>query len=137
MVFIDILQTINSIFIFLLSLGRQSMHDLFPHTLESISSTLQSMHIHRDQSYVSKISTNRPSPPAAHLPRIMKIPLKDKFTFPTRFVRLEFNHSTVHYYSEIDTILLCGRIFPVESIPSSSTVCHPSLSCRLTIYILL
>lgn len=51
------------------------------------------------------------SPPAAHLPRIAKIPLGKKFDFPIRFVRLEFDHRTADYYIEIDTICLSTEKF--------------------------
>jgi len=47
------------------------------------------------------------------LPRILKIPLKDKISFPTRHIRLEFDHATANYYIEIDTIKLYGHISPL------------------------
>ncbi|CAF5007130.1 unnamed protein product, partial [Rotaria socialis] len=54
--------------------------------------------------------TLHPYPPAARMPRIVKIPLKNKVPFPTRHIRLEFDHSTTNYYIEIDTIKLCGDL---------------------------
>lgn len=63
----------------------------------------------------------------------MKISLEKKVSFPTRLIRLEFDHSTVDYYSEIDTVTLCGtmasdpstlieipRMIILEEEPSSS-----------------
>ncbi len=103
---------------------------MFPNHINTNSSGLQSLY---SAEQISKIYTHHTYPPAARLPRIVKIPLKNKFSFPTRLIRLEFDHSTVNYYSEIDTVILCGRISPPDSIltedtksmsPSSSTVSH-------------
>lgn len=106
---------------------------MFPNHINTNSSGLQSVYSAVDNQQISKIYTDHTYPPAARLPRIVKIPLKNKFSFPTRLIRLEFDHSTVNYYSEIDTVILCGRISPPDSIltedtksmsPSSSTVSH-------------
>jgi len=61
-----------------------------------------------------------------------KTPPKKKFSFPIRLIRLEFDHSTANYYSEIDTVILYGKISSnnsilnedLQEIPSSPTVCH-------------
>jgi hypothetical protein len=58
----------------------------------------------------------------------MKISLENKFSFPTRFIRLEFDHSTVNYYSEIDTVTLSGRIL------SNDSSTHEDLNIRSISY---
>ncbi|CAF3365740.1 unnamed protein product [Rotaria sp. Silwood1] len=90
--------------------GHQSMNDIFPNHINTNSSVLQSLHLNTNNKQILNIDTHHTFPPAARLPRIVKISLKDKFSFPTRFIRLEFDHSTVNYYSEIDTIILYGKI---------------------------
>lgn len=99
------------------------MNDLFPNNVISNSSITDSLNLYTHHVY----------PPAARLPRIVKIPLKAKVSFPIRFIRLEFDHSTVTYYSEIDTVILNGKTVPHDSIvnenneqqaTSSSTVRH-------------
>ena len=67
-----------------------------------------------DQKLVSNIHTNHPYPPAARFPRILKIPLENKVSFPTKYIRLEFDHCTTNYYIEIDTIELCGHLSPLN-----------------------
>ncbi|CAF4683555.1 unnamed protein product [Rotaria sp. Silwood1] len=90
--------------------GHQSMNDIFPNHINTNSSVLQPLHLNTNNKQILNIDTHHTFPPAARLPRIVKISLKDKFSFPTRFIRLEFDHSTVNYYSEIDTIILYGKI---------------------------
>jgi hypothetical protein len=105
-------------------LGRQTMNDLFPHS--NSSSVVQSSDFNINQKEISKIYTHHNYPPAARLPRIMKISLEKKFSFPTRFIRLEFDHSTVNYYSEIDTVSLSGRILSNDSISHEDLNVLPS-----------
>ncbi|CAF1191928.1 unnamed protein product [Rotaria sordida] len=90
--------------------GRQQMNDLFPNHVNTATSALQSLHLNTDHEQISKIYTHHTYPPAARFPRILKIPLIDKVSFPTRHIRLEFDHCTANYYIEIDTITLCGQI---------------------------
>ncbi|CAM4754364.1 unnamed protein product [Rotaria magnacalcarata] len=92
--------------------GLQSRNDLFPDHIKTDSSVLQSLD--------SNTYTRHTCPPAARLPRIVKISLKDKISFPTRLVRLEFDHSTASYYSEIDTVILSGKILPTDSVLNES-----------------
>ncbi|UJR27898.1 hypothetical protein I4U23_009160 [Adineta vaga] len=101
--------------------GRQTFDDLFPnHHLNSDSNM--------NSNQTSNIHTYHTCPPAARLPRIVKISLINKFSFPTRFIRLQFDHSTVNYYSEIDTVILYGKTSPTnsnnitENIKSSSSI---------------
>ncbi len=101
------------------------MNDLFPNHLNMNSSGLHSLQLNTDQKEISKISTHHTYPPAARLPRIMKISLENKFSFPTRLVRLEFDHSTVNYYSEIDTVILCGKLSSNNSIFTEDTTPIP------------
>ncbi|CAF1085061.1 unnamed protein product [Adineta steineri] len=109
--------------------GRQTIDDLFPDHINT-DSIVPSLRLNTDNRQKSKFHTHHTNPPAARLPRIVKIPLKDKFTFPTRLIRLEFDHSTANYYSEIDTVVLHGKISPTNSIviedtqhiPSSTTI---------------
>ena len=82
------------------------MNDLFP----NCDITNQSSDFDRMKKDVSKIHTRHSYPPAARLPRIVKISLEKKVPFPTRLIRLEFDHSTMDYYSEIDTVILCGTM---------------------------
>ena len=84
-------------------LGRQTINDLFPGHSSSVNSTINSKQM-------SKICTYHTCPPAARLPRIVKISLENRVPFPTRLIRLEFDHSTVNYYSEIDTVILYEKI---------------------------
>ncbi|CAF2779984.1 unnamed protein product [Rotaria sp. Silwood2] len=98
------------------------MNDLFPYHINTVTSALQSLNLNTDHEQISKIYTRHTFPPAARIPRILKIPLTNKFPFPTRHIRLEFDHCTANYYIEIDTISLCGQIlnsnqsFPTEII---------------------
>ncbi|CAF1282903.1 unnamed protein product [Rotaria sordida] len=101
---------------FFIENGRQSMKDLFPNHIITKSSILHSSRLNTDNKQILNIHTRHRYPPAACLPRIVKIPLKDKFSFPTRFIRLEFDHSTVNYYSEIDTVILYGKTLLNNSI---------------------
>ncbi|CAF2506958.1 unnamed protein product [Rotaria sp. Silwood2] len=101
---------------FFIENGHQSMNDLFPNHINTNSSVLNSLHLNTDNQQILNIHTHHTYPPAARLPRIVKIPLKDKFSFRTRFIRLEFDHSTASYYSEIDTVILYGKILPTNSI---------------------
>jgi len=89
------------------------MNDLFPMNLSSIH---HSLNLNTDKNQLSKIYTHHTYPPAARLPRIVKISLEKKFSFSTRLIRLEFDHSTVNYYSEIDTVILYGKISSQNSI---------------------
>ena len=84
------------------------MKDLFPNHVDAVTSQLQSLDLNTDQEQIERIHTYHTYPPAARLPRILKIPLKYKISFPTRFIRLEFDHCTANYYIEIDSIKLCG-----------------------------
>ncbi|CAK1580074.1 unnamed protein product [Parnassius mnemosyne] len=45
---------------------------------------------------------------AGDMPRIFSPPIK-QINFPTRILRLEFNHRLLPYYTELDAILLRGR----------------------------
>jgi hypothetical protein len=90
------------------------MKDLFPNHVSTATSALHSLHLNTDNKQISKIHTHHTYPPAARFPRILKIPLKNKVFFPTRHIRLEFDHSTTNYYIEIDTIKLCGRISTLD-----------------------
>ncbi|CAF3611887.1 unnamed protein product [Rotaria socialis] len=92
--------------------GLQSTNDLFPDHIKTDSSVLQTLNLNA--------YTRHTCPPAARLPRIVKISLKDKISFPTRLIRLEFDHSTVSYYSEIDTVILSGKILPTDSVLNES-----------------
>jgi hypothetical protein len=94
-------------------LGHQTINDLHPNHINTV---LHSLHINTDNEQISRISTHHTNPPAARLPRIVKIPLKNKISFPTRLIRLEFDHSTVNYYSEIDTVILSGQTSPTNFI---------------------
>jgi hypothetical protein len=85
------------------------MHDLFPNHVNGTTSALHSVHLTTDHEQISKIHTRHTYPPAARFSRILKIPLKNKISFPTRHIRLEFDHSTANYYIEIDTIILSGQ----------------------------
>ncbi|CAF3635009.1 unnamed protein product [Adineta steineri] len=102
--------------------GLQQMHDLFPDHINSATASLNSLHLNTDNEQISKIYTRHTYPPAARIPRILKIPLKNKVPFPTRHIRLEFDHCTANYYIEIDTIILSGytsnlnQILPTETI---------------------
>lgn len=73
-------------------------------------SALQTTHSKIDLEQISQIHTYHTYPPAARLPRIVKISLENKVSFPTRLIRLEFDHSTANYYSEIDTVMLYGKL---------------------------
>jgi hypothetical protein len=85
------------------------MNDLFRNHVDTITAAVHSLHVNSDHEQISNIYTHHTYPAAARLPRIVKIPLKNKCSFPTRYIRLEFDHTTVGYYIEIDTILLCGQ----------------------------
>lgn len=85
------------------------MNDLFPNHINTVTSALYSLNLNTDHEQISKINTRHTYPPAARLPRILKIPLENKISFPTRHIRLEFDHCTANYYIEIDTIKLCGQ----------------------------
>ncbi|CAF1487854.1 unnamed protein product [Adineta ricciae] len=97
--------------------GRQQMHDIFPQHVDVVTSALQSLQLNTDHTGISKIYTRHTYPPAARIPRITKIPLKGKVPFPTRHVRLEFDHCTANYYIEIDTIMLTGQRLKDHSTP--------------------
>lgn len=97
------------------------MTDLFPNHIDATISAFHSLSLNTDHEQVSKIHTRHPYPPAARLPRIVKIPLKNKLSFPTRYFRLEFDHCTTNYYIEIDTIKLCGTFSNADqSLPRVS-----------------
>ena len=87
-------------------LGRQLISDLFPDDSENVSEQLNLIHINADRQTYPQIYTQHSYPAAARLPRILRIPLKDKISFPTRRFRCEFDHKCVDYYIEIDTITL-------------------------------
>jgi hypothetical protein len=97
------------------------MNDLFPNHINTNSSKLHSLHLNTDIKQISKIYTHHTYPAAARLPRIVKISLENKFSFSTRLIRLEFDHSTVNYYSEIDTIILYGKNSSTTSILNEDT----------------
>ncbi|CAF0824780.1 unnamed protein product [Adineta ricciae] len=99
--------------------GRQIFDDLFPNHVPPNNST--------NVKHISGVYTHHTCPPASRIPRIVKISLKNKFSFPTRFIRLQFDHSTVNYYSEIDTVILYGRTSPSDS-SSLSNIESTSLS---------
>ena len=106
-------------------LGRQQMLDLFPDHVNTTTSALDSLQLNTDHQLISKIHTKHSYPPAARFARILKIPLEKKISFPTRHIRLEFDHCTANYYIEIDTIKLCGRLSPSDTpIP----VINPTVS---------
>jgi F-box/leucine-rich repeat protein 4 len=86
------------------------MNDLFPDHVNTAVSAFHSLHLNTDHKQISKIYTHHTYPPAARFSRILKIPLENKVSFPTRHIRLEFDHCTANYYIEIDTITLCGQI---------------------------
>ena len=100
--------------------------DVFPDVTEPIVSDQTTA----EHDYMSKISTKHTYPAASHIPRIVKIPLENRIPFCTRLFRLEFDHSTVQYYAEIDTVILCGststsltkQTEPTEVELDSSTV---------------
>ncbi|CAF3762746.1 unnamed protein product [Rotaria socialis] len=103
-------------------LGRQQISDIFPNNINATTSALRSLHLNTDHEQVSKIYTLHPYPPAARMPRIVKIPLKNKVPFPTRHIRLEFDHSTTNYYIEIDTIKLCGDLLNTNQSAPAQTI---------------
>ena len=92
--------------------GKQRMDDLFPDNTNAITSAMRCLRLNADLSRLPHIPTRHTYPAAARLPRIMHIPLANKVSFPTRHVRLEFDHSTVDYYIEIDTVLLSSQVSP-------------------------
>ncbi|CAF5061980.1 unnamed protein product [Rotaria sp. Silwood1] len=94
------------------------MNDLFPNHINTTTSALQSLHLNTDYEQISKIYTHHTYPPAAYFPRILKIPLINKISFPRQHIRLEFDHCTANYYIEIDTISLCGQNLNIsQSLP--------------------
>ena len=97
--------------------GRQRAEDFFPNNVDSLTSTVRSLHVNEAGGHRPNVHTKHTSPPAARLPRIVEISLQDKVPFPTRHFRLEFDHSTAEYYVEIDTILLYSQNAP-SSEPS-------------------
>lgn len=101
-------------------LGRQQMNDLFPDHVNTATSALHSLQLNTDHQVISKIHTNHPYPPAARFARILKIPLENRVPFPTRHIRLEFDHCTTNYYIEIDTVKLCGHLSPAKTLTSVS-----------------
>jgi hypothetical protein len=99
------------------------MKDLFPDHINSATSALQSLQLNTDHQLISKIHTNHTYPPAARLSRILKIPLENKVSFPTKHIRLEFDHCTANYYIEIDTIKLCGRLTALDlPVPTTNKI---------------
>lgn len=88
--------------------GHQQMKDLFPNHINSLTSSINSLHLNTDNQLIEKLNTKHSYPPAARFPRIQKIPLDHFHSFPFKFIRIEFDHSTANYYIEIDTIRLCG-----------------------------
>ena len=106
-------------------LGRQTITDLFPDRMNRNSSSTEPADPSSEEKDLSKIYTRRNYPPTARLPRIVKISLEKKFSFPTRLVRLEFDHSNVSYYSEIDTVTLSGRITSNYCTSSEDSIVIP------------
>jgi len=94
--------------------GRQQMNDLFPNEIDSLVSSMKSLHLTTDNQLIERINTKHSYPPAARFPRILKIPLDGSYPFPFKFIRIEFDHSTANYYIEIDTVRLCGDISVVN-----------------------
>lgn len=99
--------------------GRQTINDLFANSDTRSSMPYEPLIVDTTRKETWKTYTRHSRPPAARLPRIVKISLENKVPFRTRFIRLEFDHSTVDYYSEIDTVTLSGTI--ASSNPSIST----------------
>ncbi|XP_036320020.1 F-box/LRR-repeat protein 4-like, partial [Rhagoletis pomonella] len=56
----------------------------------------------------------KPQPHSINKARRFSPPLK-KINLPTRTIRLEFNHSNLGYFTEIDAVLLGGRKVNIES----------------------
>ncbi|XP_075155598.1 F box and leucine-rich-repeat gene 4 [Haematobia irritans] len=54
-------------------------------------------------------------PYTAHKARRFSPPLK-KMQMPTKTIRLEFNHQRLHYYTEIDAVLLAGQRFNMTKL---------------------
>jgi hypothetical protein len=104
------------------------MNDLFPDHVDNTSSILHSLHLNTDNEQISKLYTHHTYPAAARLPRIVKIPLKSQCSFPTRLIRLEFDHSTVNYYTEIDTVILYGKTSPSNSSLNDNTTSFSTVS---------
>ena len=116
MVFID-----KCISFFFLS-GKQRWCDIFPDDLPDAEQNMATLNLNQQQRRSFDVHTYHSSPPAARLPRIMKISLTGKFSFLTKLIRLEFDHSTVDYYTEIDTVMVVPCDDPINplSTPVSS-----------------
>jgi hypothetical protein len=113
-------------------LGRQQMHDLFPEQIHALTSTMNSLDMNDKQQQISSaIHTHHAYPAAARVPRIMKIPLTNRLPFSVRHFLLEFDHSTIDYYTEIDTIVLCSQKNEQPYVPllNVSTALNISYVC--------
>jgi hypothetical protein len=89
-------------------LGRQRAEDFFPNDdIRSVTAAARSLDVNNHDRNRLNVHTKHTSPPAARLPRIVEISLQGQVPFATQHFRLEFDHSTVGYYVEIDTIILC------------------------------
>ena len=104
------------------------MKDLFPNRIHGNPSDLDLLDSSGHHRQTSNIYTHHTYPPAARLPRIVKIPLKNKFSFPIRLIRLEFDHTTANYYSEIDTVTLHGTILSNKFLFNENKSCIQSSS---------
>ncbi|CAF1598382.1 unnamed protein product, partial [Didymodactylos carnosus] len=114
---------------FLITDGFQSIEDIFHDRKDILLSSKKndSLWNRCKLSQISKLHTYHQCPPASRLPRIVKIELADKIKFPCKLIRLEFDHSTVSYYTEIDTVILISKpLLPlngtIESNNNSSLV---------------
>merc|ERR1719290_306383 len=56
-------------------------------------------------------ATSHPSP-ATEQPRVFSPPLRPT-TFATRQLRLEFDQTQLHYYTEVDAVALLGTLDPI------------------------
>ncbi|KAK7601643.1 hypothetical protein V9T40_009084 [Parthenolecanium corni] len=63
-----------------------------------------------------------------HMPNIFSPPI-NKINFCTNLLRLEFNHSHLDYYTEIDAVSMTGTLEPTEPV-ISHFVCDASEHCK-------
>ncbi|CAF1364141.1 unnamed protein product, partial [Didymodactylos carnosus] len=93
----------------------QSFEDIFHDRQDILMSSKKNMSGNEcELAQISKLHTRHRYPSASRQPRIVKIQLADRIKFPCKLIRLEFDHSTVGYYTEIDTVILIGR--PVSTL---------------------
>lgn len=97
---------------------------MFPDGIEPIVPT----YFNAEIEHLRKILTKHSFPAAARVPRIVRIPLENRVPFETRFFRVEFDHSSVRYYSEIDTIILCGQTVKEISVEATVSVVQRKIS---------